>query len=173
MTSCNQRILSVFAVLIAITRPALSQAVSTVQISGVVLDSSGSVIPEANITATQLETGFARSAFSGPEGNYAIPQLPVGHYQLSVAKSGFKTYVQKGIELQVGDRPLINVTMELGAIQQQVEVSAGAQMVQTTQTSVSTVIDPKRIVQLPLNGRQATQLIILAGGATQSRNGGR
>lgn len=172
MTRFSQRVLWISAVLIGFAPPALTQAVATVQISGAVLDSSGSVIPDASVTATQLETGLARTVVSGPEGNYAIPQLPVGHYELTVEKSGFKTYLQKGIELQVGDRPLINVTMELGTVQQQVEVSAGTQMVQTTQTSVSTVIDQKRIVQLPLNGRQATQLIILAGGATQSRNGG-
>jgi len=172
MADFSRCILSVLSIGLTLAPAALCQAVSTVQISGVVQDSSGSVIPDANVTATQLETGLTRNAVSGSEGNYAIPQLPVGHYQLTVEKSGFKTYLQKGIELQVGDRSLINVTMELGTVQQQIEVSAGAQMVQAAQTSVSTVIDQKRIVQLPLNGRQATQLIILAGGATQSRNGG-
>ncbi len=80
--------------------------------------------------------------------------------------------VQKGIELQVGDNPRIDVTMRVGAVEERVEVSAGVEMVQTAQTSVSSVVDQRRIVQLPLNGRQATQLIILAGAATQSRNGG-
>src|SRR5690242_17790725 len=122
MAVFSRRILSVLSIALTLAPAALCQAVSTVQISGVVQDSSGSVIPEANVTATQLETGITRNAVSGSEGNYAIPQLPVGHYQLTVEKSGFKTYLQKGIELQVGDRPLINVTMELGTIQQQIEV---------------------------------------------------
>src|SRR3954452_9284699 len=130
MTACRQRILWVLFIVLTVAPGAFCQAVSTVQISGVVQDSSGSVIPDAKVAATQLETGLTRNAASGPEGNYAIPQLPVGHYQLTVEKSGFKTYVQKDIELQVGDRPLLNVTMQLGTVQQQVEVSAGAQMVQ-------------------------------------------
>jgi Carboxypeptidase regulatory-like domain/TonB dependent receptor-like, beta-barrel len=162
---------SVLIMFLAVS-PAFGQAVATVQISGTVQDSSGAVIPEARVTATQTQTGFSRSATSGTSGNYVIPQLPVGSYQLSVEKAGFKGFVQKGIELQVGDNPRIDVALEVGAIEQQIEVHASAQMVQTEQTSVSSVIDQRRIVQLPLNGRQATQLIILAGAATASRNGG-
>ena len=149
-----------------------SQSVATVQIAGSVQDTSGASVPDAVITATQTLTGLKRSAVSGAEGLYIIPQLPVGPYQLTVEKSGFKTYIQRGIDLQVGDDPQIKVTLAIGEVSERVEVNADTVMVQTTQTSASTLIDQRRIVDLPLNGRQATQLIILAGAAAPSGNGG-
>jgi hypothetical protein len=96
----------------------------------------------------------------------------VGPYELTVEKKGFKTYIQRGIDLQVGDDPQIKVTLAIGEVSERVEVNADAVMIQTTQTSASTLIDQRRIVDLPLNGRQATQLIILAGAAAPSGNGG-
>jgi hypothetical protein len=149
-----------------------SQSVATVQIAGTVQDSTGAAVPDAQITATQTQTGFKRSAVSGNEGIYVIPQLPVGPYLLTVEKGGFKTYIQKGIDLQVGDEPQIKITLAVGAVSEHVEVTADAVMVQTAQTAATTVIDQRRIVELPLNGRQATQLIILAGAASPSGNGG-
>src|SRR3989442_1508655 len=76
------------------------QAVSTIQISGVVQYASGAVVPGATITAKQTETGFSRSAVSDADGTYVMAQLPIGPYQLNVDKPGFKTYVQKGIVIQ-------------------------------------------------------------------------
>jgi hypothetical protein len=82
-----------------------SQAVSTVQISGVVQDASGAAIAGATVTARQIQTGLTRSTASGTDGRYVIPQLPVGTYELVTEQKGFNTVVQKGIELQVGDEP--------------------------------------------------------------------
>lgn len=164
--------LSVFIVLLTGVSSGYGQAVSTVQISGTVQDTTRAVIPGARVTATQTEKAFSRTVVTGPDGSYAITQLPVGPYTLRVEKSGFKAFVRNGIVLQVGDKPRLNVTLELGNTRQSVQVSAGAEMVQTRQTAVSSVIDQRRMVQLPLNGRHATQLIILAGAATPSRNGG-
>ena len=150
---------------------ALSQAVATIQISGDVQDSTGAVVPGATVTATQTATGVTRSVITDSDGNYIMAQLPIGPYQLSVQKTGFKVYVQKGIIIQVGENPTVNVTLELGAVGQSVEVTANTEMVETRETSQSTVIDQARITELPLNGRQPTQLIVLAGGAVPSRNG--
>jgi outer membrane receptor protein involved in Fe transport len=161
-----------FSALAICNTKSLCQAISTVQIAGTVQDSTGASVPDARVTVTQTQTGTKRSVMSGNEGIYTIPQLPVGPYLLTVEKTGFKTYIQKGIELEVGDEPQIRVTLAVGEVSEKVEVNADAEMVQTTQTAVATVIDQRRIVDLPLNGRQATQLIILAGGAAQSRNGG-
>jgi hypothetical protein len=149
-----------------------SQSIATVQIAGSVQDTSGASVPGAAITATQLQTGFKRSTVSGGEGLYVLPQLPVGPYRLTVEKHGFKSYVRSGIDLQVGDDPQIKVTLAIGEVSERVEVEADAEMIQTTQTSASALIDQRRIVDLPLNGRQATQLIILAGAAAPSGNGG-
>jgi hypothetical protein len=100
----------------ATDRRAFSQAVATVQIAGSVVDTTGAAVPNATITATQTLTGFKRSTTSGEAGIYLLPQLPVGPYLLTVEKTGFKTYVQKGIDLQVGDDPQITVTLAVGQV---------------------------------------------------------
>jgi hypothetical protein len=172
---CTRKLIELLVAVLVFTtyeRRAVSQAVATVQIAGTVEDSTGAAVPDAVITATQTQTAFKRSTVSGSAGIYVIPQLPVGPYLLTVEKGGFKTYLQKGIDLQVGDEPQIKVTLTVGEVSERVEVNADAEMVQTTQTAATTVIDQRRIVELPLNGRQATQLIILAGAAAPSGNGG-
>src|SRR5580658_5559747 len=80
---------------------AWAQALSTSQISGTVQDSSGSAVPGAEVKLTQTDTGAVRTTTSGPDGTYVLPSLPVGPYSLEVTKSGFATYVQTGIVLQV------------------------------------------------------------------------
>src|SRR5262249_49633475 len=88
------------ALAVAVPPAAFRQAVATIQISGVVQDASGAVVPGAVITATQTATGMTRSVSSGADGNYVMTQLPIGPYQIKVEKTGFKTYVQKGIVIQ-------------------------------------------------------------------------
>ncbi len=142
-----------------------AQAVASAQISGVVTDPSGAPVPAAQITVTQTGTGLERTATSDATGNYVLPELPIGPYKLKVEAQGFGAYVQTGITLQVNDSPKINVTLRLGPVSQQVEVSASASMVKTDTTAVSQVINQALAVDLPLNGRQPTQLIMLSGAA--------
>jgi len=144
------------------------QAVANAEIAGVISDQSGAAVPMAAVTATQMNTGLIRKTVSGPNGNYVLTNLPVGSYQLEVSASGFETYVRKNIDLQVSNRVGINITLHLGQVSEQVVVSAAANLVQTQSTSVSQVIDQRNIIDLPLNGRQATQLIMLAGAATNT-----
>jgi hypothetical protein len=141
------------------------QTVSVSQVSGTVRDSSGSVIPGARVTITQTDTGLTRNADSGTDGVYLLPSLPVGHYRLEVKKDGFGGYNQSGIELQVGSSPEIDVVLQIGAVNQEVNVQASATMVETSSSGVGQVVDQQRVVDLPLNGRQVTQLITLAGAA--------
>jgi hypothetical protein len=136
-----------------------------VQISGVVTDPAGAAVPGAKVKASQTETGFSRTVPTGPEGNYALSNLPIGPYRLEVTADGFMAYAQGGIVLQVNTNPVINIVLRLGALTQTVDVSAGAAMVETQSNGFSQVIDQRRVVDLPLNGRQATQLILLSGGA--------
>jgi len=140
------------------------------QISGLVSDTSGAVVPNATIRATQTNTGFVRTAISGPSGNYALPDLPVGPYRLEVKASGFNAYIQTGIVLQVSSSVTINITLHVGEVKQQVNVTANANMLQAQTTSVGQVMDDRRILDLPLNGRQATDLIMLMGAATNTVN---
>jgi hypothetical protein len=145
---------------------ARGQAVNNARIHGTVTDQTGAVVPNASIQATHVDTGTVRTTTSGSSGDYVLTDLAVGAYSIEVKASGFERYVQKGIVLQVGDNVALDISMKVGAVTQAVEVSAGATMVQTQDTSISEVIDQRRINDLPLNGRLPTQLVVMAGAAT-------
>jgi hypothetical protein len=159
------------AFLFLLTPDCGAQAVAIAQVSGVVTDPSGSAIPGAQVTITETARGTARNITTDAQGRYTFPNLPVGPYSLTVSAAGFKSYTQSGITLQVGNNVQIDVHMQLGAIAERVEVSAQASMVETRDNTVSQVIDEKRIVDLPLNGRQPTQLILLSGAALTTPGG--
>jgi len=139
---------------------------STSQINGAVHDPSGLAVPGAQVTATQTGTGAARTATTGADGQYVLPNLPIGPYQLEISKEGFNKYVQTGIILQVDTNPTVDAVLKVGSVAEQVNVEANAALVETQSTGVGTVIDQQRVVDLPLNGREATQLIYLSGMAT-------
>jgi len=140
--------------------------VANATIHGEVADASGAGVPNAQIKATQTDTGQATNTVSAADGSYVLANLAVGPYRLEVSAPSFSNYIQSGITLQVGNNVLINVALQVGAVSQEVQVSANAAMVETQETSVSEVIDQRRIIDLPLNGRQATDLILLSGGAS-------
>ena len=143
-------------------------AQATAQISGTAKDQSGAVLPGVEITATQTETGITRNTVTNETGSYVLPNLPVGPYRLEAGLPGFRTYVQAGIVLQVNSNPVINVTLEVGQVAEQVEVQANAALVETRSQGVGQVIENTRILELPLNGRQLADLITLAGAAVQT-----
>src|SRR5579871_3753552 len=143
-------------------------AQSTAQISGSVKDQTGAVVADAQVTATNTDTGLKRTTMTDAAGGYALPNLPVGPYRLEASAAGFRTYLQTGIVLQVADNPVINPTLDLGQVSDQVEVEAAAPQVETRDTGVSQVMDSTRVVELPLNGRQVTDLVVLSGAASVS-----
>src|SRR5260370_13935043 len=110
---------------------------------------------------TETDKQSSRATVTDARGRYDLPNLPVGPYRLEVSAPGFKAFSQTGIVLQVGNSVTINVAMQLGAVSDTVEVTGSAGMVETRDTSISQVIEEKRIVHLPLNGRQPTQLVLL------------
>lgn len=138
---------------------------STSQIQGVVLDPAGAAIPSAAIKATQTDTGLVRTATSSTDGTYVLTNLPIGPYRLEVTKQGFKSYQQTGIVLQVATNPTVNVSLQLGTVSESVQVEANATLVETQTTSVGGLIENRRIVELPLNGRNPVELIQLTGAA--------
>src|SRR5437899_463080 len=142
-----------------------AQAVSTSQINGTVQDASGAVLPGAEITATQTDTGAVRMTISNETGSYVLPNLPVGRYMLEVSLPGFRTFVQSGIILQVNSSPVVNAVLAVGQVSETVEVQANAAMVETRSTGIGQVIENARILELPLVGRQVTDLIPLSGAA--------
>jgi hypothetical protein len=148
--------------------PLRGQAVAGAQIAGYVADPSGAHVAGALVTATQTATNAVRAVHTDGNGAYIFPSLPLGPYRLEVAAKGFATYVQNGILLSVGNDVTINVPLTIGAEQQLVRVTANASMVETRDTAVSQVIDQQRVVDLPLNGRQVSTLILLSGGAANA-----
>jgi hypothetical protein len=160
------------AALVALWSPAdaLAQAVANATIHGVVADATGAVIPHAQIKARQTDIGQVRATASNSDGSYVLPNLPVGPYSIEVTAPSFSSYVQSGVVLQVGNNVQVNVTLQVGAVSQELRVAANAALVETQDTSISEVVDQRRIVDLPLNGRQATDLILLSGGANVPPN---
>jgi hypothetical protein len=148
-----------------------AQAVAGGQIHGTVTDPSGASVAAANIEVIHEDSGLRRTVKTASDGSFLLPNLPVGPYRFETTAPGFSNYQQTGIVLRVGEDLLVNVRLQLGNVPQQVEVAGSATDVQTVTASLSEVIDQKRIVELPLNGRQATQLILLSGGATTAPAG--
>ncbi len=155
-------------VLAALFSCSAAWAQATAQIHGTVQDSSGSAVPGAEVRATQTETGFSRSVNSESDGSYVLTILPLGPYRLEVSKEGFTRAVESGIVLQVNSDPAIAVALKLGSLTEQVNVEANAALVDTRNSGVGSVVETQRIVELPLNGRNVTDLITLSGAAVQN-----
>jgi len=140
-------------------------AQGTAQIHGTVRDTSGAAVAGAAVKATQTDTGIARAVATETDGSFALPDLPLGPYKLEVNKEGFSPEVQTGIVLQVGSDPAVPISPEVGAVTQTVNIVANAELVETRSTAVGQVVDNARILDLPLNGRNVTDLVLLAGAA--------
>jgi len=139
---------------------------STAQINGIIRDDSGLAVPGADVSVTQTSTSATRTTTSGPDGSYAFQNLPIGPYVLEITKSGFNKYVQNGIVLEVDANRTIEVALKVGATSDEVTVQADVVAVETQSTGVGTVVDNQRVNEMPLNGRNVTELIFLAGMAT-------
>src|ERR1019366_2061341 len=158
----------VFILLWAMTAaPAWGQA--TAQIHGTVQDSSGAAVPNANVKATQTDTAVSRTAITEADGGFVLTALPLGPYTIEVTREGFSTAVERDIVLQVSSDPMVRVTLQVGTVSQTVSVEANALQVETRSVGVgTTLIETQRILELPLNGRQVTDLITLSGLAVQT-----
>ena len=143
-------------------------AQATAQISGTIGDQSGAILPGVKVTATQIDTGASRTAMTNAAGLYVLPSLPLGPYRLEASLAGFRTFAQTGIVLQVGSNPVINFKMDVGQIEQTVEVKADVSAIETRSLGVGTVIEAQRVLDLPLNGRSVTDLITLSGLSVQT-----
>ncbi|MCX6593700.1 MAG: TonB-dependent receptor [Acidobacteria bacterium] len=135
-------------------------------ITGTVSDSSGAVVAAAKVVITNAATGAKVEVASNSEGTYTAPLLPPGGYSVAVTASGFKTFEQTGIRLQVQQQARVNVTLQLGAVSDSVSVTADAAVVEATTSSVGKVVDNKRILELPLNTRNVYSLVNLTPGVT-------
>jgi hypothetical protein len=151
--------------LVVLSRTATHGQALTVQINGTVTDQSGSAVPGVEVTAEQTDTGARRTVVTDETGSYLLTQLPLGPYRLEAKKEGFRNYVQTGIVLQVNTNPTIPIALAVGQVTETVEVAANATLVETRSMGVGSVVENQRILELPLNGRNAVELITLAGAA--------
>ena len=140
---------------------------STAQLSGRVTDESGAVLPGVTVTVTQTDTAFTRADVTDSDGAYVLSNLPPGPYRLEVSLQGFRTYVQTGIVLQVAATPAINAVLAVGAVEESVTVEAATPLVDVQSSGISDVVQNEEILSLPLNGRNAIELVMVAGAAVQ------
>ena len=134
------------------------------RVSGVVLDPTGAALVGADLTATQTERNLAFKAKSGDDGRYLFPRLPIGRYTVRAESAGFRPFVQSDLTVTTGADALLNITMELGSVTDQVTVSGEASRVSTETSTIQQLVDAARVVELPLNGRDVYQLTRLAPG---------
>ncbi len=133
-------------------------------ITGVVTDHTGAVVPNASVVATNTLTGQVTRATTASNGTFVVPLLPVGNYSLTVEQAGFRAATRNGIVLTPDQIATVDITLELGQVNQAVEVSANAEMLQTTTAAMGQVVSEKSIVELPLNGRNPATLVLLSPG---------
>src|SRR5512133_786219 len=136
----------------------------TGSIRGSVTDASGAIVQSAAVTARHVETGLTRTAFSDSAGTFVLVELPVGHYRLTVGAKGFHEYIQDGITLDVNETANVPVRLAVGAETEHVQVMADAQLIQTTTTSLGSVVNQSELLDLPLDGRNFSQLGLLQPG---------
>ena len=137
---------------------------NTAQLTGAVTDESGASVPDAKIEVTQEGTGTKRYGRTSQLGYFSIPQLPPAQYRVTIQQQGFRTVVRSGIQLAVGEIARVDLTLQVGQVSESVAVTADATHVDTQSATLGAVVDERRIRELPLNGRDATQLIGLLPG---------
>jgi hypothetical protein len=159
-------------ILAGLCLPALAQVEQGV-ILGTVSDQSGARIVGATVTMTNLGTNVSQVASTGEAGGFRSTPLRSGRYSISVEAPGFKRLVRTGITLEIQAEVQLDLTLELGATADQVTITADAALLQTTEASRGQVIDNKKIVDLPLNGRDYLQLALLTAGTNMPPPGAR
>ena len=156
-----RRTLAALFLALLVASPALAQ---TGQINGVITDNSGAVVPGANVKAVEVATGLSRETVTGADGRYTFTALRPTTYDITAELTGFRTSQRKGVLLQANENLTVNFSIELGALAETVTVSGESPVVDVTSSALNEVVDSKRIVELPLNGRDAAKLSTLVAG---------
>ncbi len=165
-----KRILFIFAALPAAATFLLAQGFG--EFLGTVTDPTGAVVAGAKVTATEVGTGFARSTVTSGEGFYTIQSLRPSSYSVTVEAPGFRSFTQTGVTLGADQSATVNMKLEIGATTESIQIVANSIQVDTSTSTIRQVVDESRMVELPLNGRNAAQLTLLVAGAVNSPNGG-
>lgn len=150
-----------------VSTPRLTAQTTTAAIVGTVTDQSGSVIPGASITVTNIGTNETRSVKSGPDGNYAVPALPPGTYTITVSMASFKTFKVPSLLLAAGDNPRVNAKLSIGEATQTVSVEATTPLLQSESATMQDSVNQLGVQDMPLNGRNFVQLVQMVPGANE------
>src|SRR6266566_439527 len=140
-------------------------------IAGTVLDPSGAAVVGAKVTVTALATGLTRQTVSGGDGSYIFPLLPVGLYSVAIEATGFRRSEQKGIQVEADKSSTVPISLQIGATSETISVEANAELVETRAGALSKVITHQNIIELPLNGRNAAALVLIAPGTADLNAG--
>ena len=174
-----KRLLFVFCLLMSLGLPMLAQTLG--EITGEVRDTTGASVPGVTVNITNVATNAKRSSITNDAGIYSFPSLPPGVYNLKAEKQGFKSATSSNVEVQVQQTVRLDLDMTVGSVSESIEVSAQASALTTENSTLGTVVENKRIVELPLNGRNYLQLVSLSpntstgfpsAGQARSRQGG-
>src|SRR5437660_7839543 len=171
LTRCPEKLgvsLAVFLAAILLLTNSANAQVAGAMLTGTVTDTSGAVIPKAQVTITDVATGVARRITADTAGLYSAPNLLPGTYQVSVTAPGFATEVQNGITLSVGAQQVLDVTMRVGQVNETVQVTGEAPMVQLASSTISGEVNATTVRELPLNGRSWTDLANLQPGVLRA-----
>src|SRR6267143_4747183 len=172
MQKRNNRVASTLLLVLAIIfGPTALRADVTGSILGVVHDRTQAVVAGARIIATNVQTNFKLETISAADGSYRILALPAGNYKLTATAAGFQQYTATDIDLKVNDQLRIDIALEVGSVQQEVSVSANAVQVETESTQLGDVIESKKMLSLPLNGRSYLDLLGLQAGVVPVTSG--
>jgi hypothetical protein len=136
-------------------------------ISGTVTDSTGAAVQGAAITIKNLGTGIVSAAQTSQSGYYTVPNLAIGNYEVKASKAGFATGIHTGIDLTVGREAIVDISVKVGDTSEQVTVTGDAPLVETTDSGIGSLIDSEQMRDVPLNGRNLQQLILLTPGVNQ------
>ena len=164
--------LAMFFLISTLTRVAFSQGANQGSIQGTITDQSGAAVPGVNLTATNTQTGISFTTTSDADGLYTFLVVPVGTYTIVAEKSGLATVTQENVIVTVGGRITLNLSMPLASQQSTVTVSGQAPIVETTKSEVNSTVNERSIEDLPTNGRNFINFVLLTPGVTTDNRGG-
>ncbi|HLK21480.1 MAG TPA: TonB-dependent receptor [Bryobacteraceae bacterium] len=166
-----QCVSTLLAILVLFSLPTMAQEASG-RVIGVVTDPSGSVIPKAKVTVTNVDTNVSNEATSGPDGSYQVPLLPVGSYSVTAEAQGFRKTVISAQKLEINQSLKVDIKMEVGTTSETVQVEANASGVETVVATLGSVVSGAQIAEAPLNGRNVMDLATLLPGVVPAQDGG-
>ena len=159
--------LYMFAVLVLLTA---SAQITTTTMTGIITDTTGAAVPNAQVTATNTGTSFSRTVLTNSQGEYRIEFLPVGSYTVDVNATGFKKFVRSGVVLQINESARVDAVLQVGGVNETVTVTSDAPLVTTDNASIGRTVENAEITDLPIVNRNVYTLLTLTPGVDSSAN---